>query len=302
MKKRSLFKKTVASVAALTLAFSMVVVAPASAMAATAKKPAAVKSVKLKGEGNTITVKWKKQAASKADGYQVRYATNKAMKGAKTKTVKKAATNKVVLKKLKTATTYYVQVRAYKKAGKTLRGNWSKAKKITVWYVNTGDKELDKAIENILAKKVKVTGKKGLKRAFDYVADLPYINRETEPQGKWAVSGARKALDLDVTQKSDRIEGGNCYEVAALFSWLAKGLGYKAKPVSGSLQTKTKLQAHGWVEVNLDGQKLVCDPNLEHSYRGNNGAIRDRLESEGANTNLFLEAYDNAHYKYHKSK
>ena len=319
MKKHSLFKKFVASAAALTLAFSMVVVAPASALAATAKKPAAVKNVKLKRDGNTIIVKWKKQADSKADGYQVRYATNKAMKHAKTVTVKKASTNKAALEKLKTGTTYYVQVRAYKKAGKTLRGAWSKAKKTTVWYVNTGNKKLDKDIEQILAAKVKKTGGAGLKKAFDFV--VSYVGEDGKTHCRTYLNGgssaftgggekaykkwlARVALQGVNKVKSganeyDKAQCGNCYEVAALFCCLAKGLGYDAKVICGK---DTPTHGHGWVEIKKDGKTYVCDPNITWRFLDQpNAKIPTALKAAGYDLNscYFMKPYADIPTRYY---
>ncbi len=65
-----------------------------------------------------------------AKGYQVRYATNAKMKGAKTKITTKRS---VTLKKLKRKT-YYVQVRAYKvdSARQKIFGKWSKKCKVRI--------------------------------------------------------------------------------------------------------------------------------------------------------------------------
>lgn len=292
--KKSLIKKSVATVAALALAFSVVVVAPASALAAPAKKPAAVKSVKVAASKNTVTVKWAKQSAAKADGYQVRFATDKAaLEKANPITVKKAATNKAVLKKLKTGTTYYVQVCAYKKSGKkTMRGPWSKAKAVTVWYVNTGDKKLDEKVVNILKKNVKKTGEAGLKKAFDYVVKLPYGTKgATKAKGKWQVSGALKMINN---------KGGNCYESAALFCWLAKGLGYDAKAVSG----KTSGRPHGWVEIKKGGKWYVCDPNNTNTLvRNPNSAVAKQIVEEkglALDSCLFMQPADATLFVYSK--
>ncbi|MEE0705607.1 MAG: transglutaminase domain-containing protein [Adlercreutzia sp.] len=298
MKKQTMFQKGIASVAALTLACSMVAVAPASALAAekkSAKKPPATKITKLTRTQTTLTVKWKKVSAKKADGYEVRYATNAKMSKAKTQKVTKAKTASVTIKKkIKPATTYYVQVRTYKKVGKkTQYSAWSATKSITT-RVKTGDKKLDKNINNILDKKIKKTGEAGLKKAFDYVANLEYKSAKTSIKGKWtkwSVSAASKMI---------KNEGGNCYEAASLFCWLAKGLGYDAKVVTGSLITQTKEQPHGWVEIKVDGKNYVCDPNLENTYRRNDSALRKNLESFGKNSNLFMETYGNVFYKYKK--
>ena len=76
----------------------------------TATKPA-VKPVKK------VTVKWKKD--KNVSGYQIKIATKKNFKGAKTYTVKSYKTYKKVIKKLKANKKYFVKVRAYKTVGKS---------------------------------------------------------------------------------------------------------------------------------------------------------------------------------------
>lgn len=78
--------------------------------------------LQCKNQKNTIKLKW--IYVSDADGYQIRYSTNKkfkkAVKYAKVKSTKKT------IKKLKRKKRYYVQVRAYKKVqGKIVYGKWS---------------------------------------------------------------------------------------------------------------------------------------------------------------------------------
>lgn len=82
-------------------------------------------------KGKKITVSWKNVAG--ATGYQIAYSTNKNFKGAKNVSVKKAATTKKVVSKLKKGKTYYVKVRAYKTVkGKKQYTGWSKVKQVAV--------------------------------------------------------------------------------------------------------------------------------------------------------------------------
>ena len=90
-----------------------------------------VKKVKVKAitgiKAKKATVVWKK--VSGANGYEVKYATKKNFKKAKTVTVK-ATKGKVVIKKLKAKKKYYVKVRAYKMhRGQKYYGAYSKVKK-----------------------------------------------------------------------------------------------------------------------------------------------------------------------------
>ena len=92
----------------------------------TATKPAVkpVKKVtvkkqtaKVKAGKKKLTVTWKKD--KNVSGYQIKIATKKNFKGAKTYTVKSYKTYKKVIKKLKAKKKYFVKVRAYKTAGKS---------------------------------------------------------------------------------------------------------------------------------------------------------------------------------------
>lgn len=92
----------------------------------TATKPAVkpVKKVtvkkqtaKVKAGKKKLTVTWKKD--KNVSGYQIKIATKKNFKGAKTCTVKSYKTYKKVIKKLKAKKKYFVKVRAYKTVGKS---------------------------------------------------------------------------------------------------------------------------------------------------------------------------------------
>ena len=52
---------------------------------------------------------------------------------------------------------------------------------------------------------------------------------------------------------------GNCYNYAAVFWALARGLGYDAKAYSGRISG----DPHGWVEIDIDGETYLFDPELE---------------------------------------
>lgn len=65
--------------------------------------------------------------------YQVQYATNKKMKGAKTLRLKHYLAKSTLVQKLKKNKTYYVRVRAYTTKGKKQYTKWSTVKKVKTW-------------------------------------------------------------------------------------------------------------------------------------------------------------------------
>ena len=78
-----------------------------------------------------LTVSW--SAGKDVTGYQIQYSVNKDFQSAKTATIANADTVKKVLKNLKSGTTYYVRIRAFKKVnGKNYRSDWSKAQSARV--------------------------------------------------------------------------------------------------------------------------------------------------------------------------
>lgn len=105
---------------------TLVTTATKPAATTTATKPAVKpvkkvtvkkQTVKVKAGKKKLTVTWKKD--KNVSGYQIKIATKKNFKGAKTYTVKSYKTYKKVIKKLKAKKKYFVKVRAYKTVGKS---------------------------------------------------------------------------------------------------------------------------------------------------------------------------------------
>ncbi len=243
--------------------------------------PKATAISKTQGAVKGFSVTWKALSTTHADGYQIRYAPTKAMTDAKKVTVKKAASTFRLVTGLKNGDKYYVQVRAYKKAkGKTYYGAWSRAKKVTTG-LNSGDEELDAIIGKLLASKKLKNGSsdKRLRACFNYVAKMRYIRTYENPKGNWSVPFAKEMYNNN---------GGNCYRYAALFCWLARGLGYDAKAVKGSVPSRSQGRApHGWVEIKVAGKTKICDPEMVHVLKG---------------FNLYMMTYKSAPMSYRKSK
>ncbi len=90
--------------------------------------PAGTSLVKVTGAKKAFTAQWKKGAVT---GYQLQYATNNKFSGAKTVTVKKAATLKYTVKNLVAKKAYYVRVRTYKTMNKVnYYSAWSATKAV----------------------------------------------------------------------------------------------------------------------------------------------------------------------------
>ena len=58
---------------------------------------------------------------------------------------------------------------------------------------------------------------------------------------------------------------GNCYCYASAFWAAARGLGYDAKIVSGTIGIEHS--PHGWVEIIIDGDRYTFDVEIEMARR-----------------------------------
>ena len=90
---------------------------PTTAAKTTKKVTVKKQTAKVKAGKKKLTITWKKD--KNVSGYQIKVATKKNFKGAKTYTVKSYKTYKKVIKKLKAKKKYFVKVRAYKTVGKS---------------------------------------------------------------------------------------------------------------------------------------------------------------------------------------
>lgn len=93
----------------------------------TVSKAAISKLKNVSSKKLAVTIK----KISGAAGYQIKYATKKSMKSSKTVITTSTSKN---ISNLKKGTTYYVQVRAYKKdsKGNKIYGSWSKVKQLSI--------------------------------------------------------------------------------------------------------------------------------------------------------------------------
>jgi hypothetical protein len=89
---------------------------------------------KLKTGKKSITVSWKKVPDKAIKGYEIQYSTDKKFKkDVKVKTINKAKTAKVTIKKLKSKKKYYIRIRTFRKSGdETICSKWSKSKSVKV--------------------------------------------------------------------------------------------------------------------------------------------------------------------------
>lgn len=127
----------------------------------------------------------------------------------------------------------------------------------------SGDPELDTMVAQILADiqcaEPDAERLEWLRKAFEYCRDsFTYRRRESYEKGQtgWETEDAKTMF---ATSK------GNCYNFAAAFWALARGLGYEARAISGTCLKDE--QPHGWVFIEIDGEDYLFDPEWEYVYR-----------------------------------
>ena len=134
-------------------------------------------------------------------------------------------------------------------------------------YYTSGNEELDEIVRELLAKakqeKPDADRRGLLYEMFRYVRDnCFYLRRDFHQCGEtgWDVEAAVTMLTKG---------RGNCYNYAAAFCHLARGLGYNATAIAGTVG-ENPAEAHGWVEIELDGEIFYCDPEIEMLHRSMN--------------------------------
>ncbi len=131
-----------------------------------------------------------------------------------------------------------------------------------LWYPHiSGDAGFDAQLEEIIYYHAG-----DLRSAYDYVVGFSYRSGERYWSGPHVLDDA---TTKDMAQDMIAHHSGNCYRFASLFSWLARGLGYSTNVISGWVPSASGGAApHGWVEVYIDGETYICDPDLQHEIGG----------------------------------
>lgn len=101
-----------------------------------------------------------------------------------------------------------------------------------------------------------MTQEEKLRSCYQWVIDNGSYKRSYDtPSGDWTGS---YALEFLTTGQ------GNCYRYAAGFAYLAKGLGYETKVVTGSIKAaRGGTTPHGWVEIKIGDAWYVFDAEMQ---------------------------------------
>lgn len=147
----------------------------------------------------------------------------------------------------------------------------------------SGDAELDAIVAGILDGIIRdnpdLTGLDLLRKAFEYCRDsFMYLRKEAFPFGAtgWETERAKEMFQKGL---------GNCYNYAASFWALSRGLGYEAVAISGTMLHDP--QPHSWVEIPWEGEMRICDVEEEMYYR---------TEREDYSYDMFFLTYEEGTY------
>lgn len=60
---------------------------------------------------------------------------------------------------------------------------------------------------------------------------------------------------------------GNCFCFGSTFAYIAKALGYEVRTAVGEISARRGgMTPHGWCEVRVNGQWLICDPDMQMNF------------------------------------
>ena len=137
---------------------------------------------------------------------------------------------------------------------------------------HTGDAELDELLYAIVEEQTdeSMTDEEKLHALYLYICadNFRYLRRNSYAFGEtgWENAEAKTML----TERK-----GNCYNFAAAFCLLARCIGYEAEVCSGTIygqaeewQAVPPARPHGWVEIRIDGEEYICDPDMQYTMAG----------------------------------
>lgn len=123
----------------------------------------------------------------------------------------------------------------------------------------SGNEELDALITETFIKseaEKKSTPLEQLKAVFYY-----FVYHSTYRKGPLHEDGGREWV-MDTAIEMLSTGKGNCYSFASAFWAMARALGYDATVYTGTLDSTDS--PHGWVEIILDGERYLCDPEITY--------------------------------------
>ena len=129
----------------------------------------------------------------------------------------------------------------------------------------SGDSELDADVSGIILElcaqhpEAEQDREVLLRLIYEYVRDsFRYLSRNHYAEGAagWEIEDAKVMFETSL---------GNCFNSAAAFWALARGIGYPAMTICRPLDALGGV--HGWTEIEIDGVPYIFDPQLEKNFK-----------------------------------
>ena len=145
-------------------------------------------------------------------------------------------------------------------------GAWGEYQFDADGFYTTGDENLDALVAETLDQCTTedMTREEQLRACYDHVRAYKYLGRNS------ALPSTCKTIPMEnavkYATKIFETGKGDCYNFAAAFCFLARALGYEATAIAGSCGYVWSNVAitHGWVEIVLDGETWLFDPQIEN--------------------------------------
>lgn len=174
-------------------------------------------------------------------------------------------------------------------------GSWDQYQFDADGFYTSGDETLDTYVAQVLTQCTTedMTQEEKLRACFDYVRAFRYLGRNAALPSSVQIMPMENAVAY--ANKIFETGKGDCYNFAASFCFLARALGYNASAVVGSCGYvwSSAAIAHGWVEITIDGETYLFDPEIEN-YNLRAGISN---ETHGA----FQVTYASAPGRYYKN-
>ncbi len=174
-------------------------------------------------------------------------------------------------------------------------GSWGQYQFDADGFYTSGDETLDTYVAQVLTQCTTedMTQEEKLRACFEYVRAFRYLGRNATLSSSIQIMPMESAVAY--ANKIFETGKGDCYNFAASFCFLARALGYNASAVVGSCGYvwNSVAIAHGWVEITIDGETYLFDPEIEN-YNLRAGISN---ETHGA----FQVTYESAPGRYYKN-
>lgn len=156
-----------------------------------------------------------------------------------------------------------VKLRAADEKGSAIVDGWFKGVYFSdTGTVSSGMPELDELLWEILEKTIDpetMDRTDMLEALYLYTVNGFAYSRESRHEYGETGWEAAEAYDMLTHRR------GNCYGYAAVFGCLAREIGCDVTVYSGKIKSESGLIPHAWVEINLDGETRLFDPEMEMS-------------------------------------